>query len=79
MANPVLILFLYKASAEINRAVHEAKVLLGARDLLCGDSTWYTFSCPCSTNVMHPAGVLHPVQSFWGSSEVEGSEQEVFI
>lgn len=63
MVNPVLIPFLYRASAEINRAVYEAKVLLGARGLLCGDTTWYTFHCPCPTNVMHTARVLHPVQS----------------
>lgn len=44
MVNPVLILLFYKSSAEINRPVHEAEVLRGARGLLSGNTTWYTFS-----------------------------------
>lgn len=39
MVNPVLILLFYKFSAEMNRAVHEAKVLPGARGLLSGSTT----------------------------------------
>ena len=39
MVNPVLVLLFYKSSAEINRAVHEAEVLLGARGSLSGNST----------------------------------------
>lgn len=44
MVNPVLMLLFYKSSAEINRAVQEAAVLLGARGFLSGNTTWYAFS-----------------------------------
>lgn len=44
MVDPVLILLFCKSRAEINRAVHEAEELLGARGLLSGNITWYTFS-----------------------------------
>jgi len=44
MVNPVLILLFYKAIAEINRAVCEMEVLLGARGLLSGNTTWCTYS-----------------------------------
>lgn len=71
MVNPVLILLFYKSGAEINRPVHEAEVLRGARGLLSGNTTWYTFSWPSSSNVMHAVGVLYPVQSSCCSSKMK--------
>lgn len=46
MVNPVLIPFLYKASAEINRAVYEAKVLQEACSVVILLGTHFTAPVP---------------------------------
>lgn len=58
MVNPVLILFPYKLSAEMNRAVDKAKVLLSAKAWLAGSATWCRLSQHCPSNVLPTAGVL---------------------